>query len=372
MDWIDATGGNNLDLIGGRGFPGEACSGEWLREGIVCPWFGGQVVIGRRLKSRRAVPDPNAWSFYAPDFFLEEPAPWWIFHDVELIQRSELGLRGQMIDRVNTFPNWSYPPAETFYSMFWEIKSLLAQKRLEKLVPVVVAQQEGRPDPDVISYLLRRMSNTEGPVGQLFPYGFWLGDEGMMGMTPELLVEGRGGFLRSMALAGTRRSHFPCGDLLNDPKEKREHQLVVDAIVQQLREMGEVQVNPTWEWNLGRLTHLRTDLGMEIGTELKTIPCLEWIQRLHPTPALGAWPKEGGLHWLKKHRPPEARRFGAPFGVRSPNGEFLFVVAIRNIQWHDGRAWLATGCGVIEESQAEREWEELILKREFILETLGL
>ena len=65
------------------------------------------------------------------------------------------------------------------------------------------------------------------------------------------------------------------------------------------------------------------------------------------------------------------RQFGAPFGVVI-DGEFTSVVAIRNISWKEDAVFLPSGCGVIEESSLQNEWNELELKRQFVKKIFGL
>src|SRR5690606_7658859 len=88
----------------------------------------------------------------------------------------------------------------------------------------------------------------------LIPYGFWSFDgdvvEGMIGATPEVLFSNRIGRkngqadrIETMALAGTRaKTSDPDGAkrLFEDPKERHEHQIVVDDIMVELSRFGEI------------------------------------------------------------------------------------------------------------------------------------
>ena len=87
-------------------------------------------------------------------------------------------------------------------------------------------------------------------------------------------------------------------------------------------------------------------------------------RRLHPTPALGAYPRgEAGTSWLASLDPAgERRRFGAPFGLRWPSGAGRCVVAIRGLQYHHGRLEIWAGCGVVPQSRYEDEWQEVLDK----------
>jgi len=98
------------------------------------------------------------------------------------------------------------------------------------------------------------------------------------------------------------------------------------------------------------------------------------IRLMHPTPALGAYPRgEGALRMLFEFRdrlkaPPH---FGSPFGGLW-KGEFRSVVAIRNVSWSGSDMFLPSGCGIIRESRFDREWRELALKRNSVKALLGV
>ena len=48
------------------------------------------------------------------------------------------------------------------------------------------------------------------------------------------------------------------------------------------------------------------------------------------------------------------------------------VVAIRNVQFINGKAYIGSGCGLVKESQIEKEWKELKKKRQFIKKILNI
>ena len=123
------------------------------------------------------------------------------------------------------------------------------------------------------------------------------------------------------------------------------------------------------EQQLPSLKHLLTNISL---TAEMALDVEKLTRALHPTPALGGFPRAQAMRWLQSQ--PEAvfrRRFGAPFGY--VDGDFAHVVvAIRGLQLHSGRWWLASGCGVVEGSVPEREWSELALKRESIRRSMGI
>ena len=173
-----------------------------------------------------------------------------------------------------------------------------------------------------------------------------------------------------MALAGTRSTRQPSQNLMQDLKERGEHQWVLQDICQRIEALtGKApQQSVTGEWTWGSLVHLRTDIRWQ---DAKRAPW-KWVQQLHPTPALGVYPREA-QQWLAQQ--PEANcraRFGAPFGVQLDKDQSLYVVAIRNTQWDKDGCRLGSGCGVVEQSDLNKEWRELQLKRAGVIKILCL
>jgi menaquinone-specific isochorismate synthase len=98
------------------------------------------------------------------------------------------------------------------------------------------------------------------------------------------------------------------------------------------------------------------------------------IEKLHPTPALGAFPKKDGRTWLLdyENRGVPRMRLGAPFGAISSQGFCRTVVAIRNLQWKNSTLWIGAGCGIINQSLVDREWQEILGKIRSVKKLFGL
>jgi menaquinone-specific isochorismate synthase len=84
----------------------------------------------------------------------------------------------------------------------------------------------------------------------------------------------------------------------------------------------------------------------------------ELIRALHPTPALGGFPREQALSFIKTHEPFEREWYGAPIGWISPTAA-SFHVGIRSAILRNHTLEIFAGTGIVKESQAEKEWEEL-------------
>jgi menaquinone-specific isochorismate synthase len=100
----------------------------------------------------------------------------------------------------------------------------------------------------------------------------------------------------------------------------------------------------------------------------------EMIRRLHPTAALGVWPRtEAGERWLREaDRGVKRRTFGAPFGLEREDHSALALVAIRNLQLSGDKIRVGSGAGLLAESRLEREFDELREKREQVKALFGV
>ncbi len=166
-----------------------------------------------------------------------------------------------------------------------------------------------------------------------------------------------------MAVAGTRRlgEGAERGVLEGSEKNRAEHQSVVEDLLEQLAVWGTPVASGVEARSFGQLEHLAVDIRLQAN---------EWLdfeavaRRLHPTPALGIYPRGAeGSAWLSEIDPHgERKRFGAPFGLRWPTGSGRAVVAIRNLQYRDGQVEIWAGCGVVSQSRYEEEWQEVLDK----------
>ena len=338
----------------------------------------------------------QGFSVYVPDFFLKNAQPWVTFQQTLEVSLATLSSSlerylvqfGVPLSSAAPSLNWEFPAYSSFKRVFEGIQEQISQGVLKKAVPTVFLHSKEKQQGDEL--LLQRallifqlLKNTQGSPVHL--YGWWDAQgDGILGATPELLFSQSQQFqVQTMALAGTRlkktlgqiASTEGEGALLDDPKERFEHQIVVDSICSSLRAWGDVKVGQTQELHLKTLSHLYTPIELSVSPNQKThrqSDFLAWVKALHPTPALGAFPQEAGWEWLKTHDPLGSRvRFGAPFGVYFSEKRSFCLVAIRNIQWAGGQLMMGAGCGIVHSSQVEKEWREIHGKWQAIHRSFG-
>ena len=328
----------------------------------------------------------KACTFWQGQFF-ESPTPsrWLPFSHTLKLTRAELEreLAGLAVSQ----PRWERLAHDRsdFEKAFASAQTEIHSGRLKKAVPVTFRRWVGAPCPSEFFYLLTRLLEFCSR-NSCYLYGAWDSEGGMLGATPEILFEQtEPGLVQTMALAGTRSNDLNPESLLNDPKERAEHQWVIQGIHEKLAPLGEVTVGETRLRRLSRLTHLETPIRLKNHDGQNAFKFESLVRALHPTPALGAFvdvngtgdlsrgQTDAGTAWLEDQEKITPRgAFGAPFGAVFSDGTSLCLVAIRNLQWNRTHSWIGAGCGVVEQSVLDNEWDELGLKIASVVEAFGL
>jgi len=198
------------------------------------------------------------------------------------------------------------------------------------------------------------------------------------GATPELLLRVAGNQIETMGLAGSiRRGKTPDEDqalgetILNDPKERLEHALVVDSIREKLTPLTTRLSIPDQPQllKLSNIQHLYTPV---MGTLREPAGVLPLLEMLHPTPALGGTPRERSMQFIREAEAVPRGWYAGPIGWIDSGLDGAFGVGIRSAVAEDRRVWLYAGAGIVGSSTPQREWDETALKFRPMLNALGV
>lgn len=331
--------------------------------GAVFAWSEDLWLVGWGEPVRTAQPASDRPSFYAPDYLLEDPTPWLVFPDVTAVAPD--GLAHELASPRGR-RTWEPFDEAAFAVAFARAQAAFTRGELQKAVAAVFERSDGPLLAAERAGALRAMANL--PAG-LMPYGWWGRDEGLIGAAPELLFENDGVEIHTMAVAGTARAGTAPEAMMDDPKERNEHRLVLDDLETQLSTLGPVTRGATRPWRIGILSHLRTDLR---ATPAQPVAFDQLVRLLHPTPAVGTSPRAAWRQWAGVLDSRPRNRFSAPFGLVLPDGAARCMVAIRLVQWDREASWCGAGCGLVPASRFEREAAELRLKLAATRGNLGL
>lgn len=187
-----------------------------------------------------------------------------------------------------------------------------------------------------------------------------------IGATPETLLDYDGRMLSTMALAGTRKAGAP-GEW--GQKELEEQQIVTDSIVAALKSRGLAPVvGDRFTRVAAQVEHLCTPISAEVrlsGDRLNEILCA-----LHPTPAVGGYPKAEAKAWIDRVEPHRRRYYGGYLGPVRVDGVRLFV-NLRCLEANNSLLRLYVGGGLTAQSQPASEWCETEAKAQTLLSVIN-
>jgi isochorismate synthase len=190
------------------------------------------------------------------------------------------------------------------------------------------------------------------------------GDACFLGATPERLISLHEGMATTMALAGSAPRGRDADEdarieqrLLDDPKERDEHAIVVSALKDSLGPLCErvvVDAAPRVR-KLDNVQHLLTTIRGQVKPDRSV---LDLVERLHPTPAVGGSPRAKALALIRQHEALDRGWYAAPIGWMDRHGEGEFVVGLRSALVRGETATLFAGCGIVAGSNPLTEYAE--------------
>jgi salicylate biosynthesis isochorismate synthase len=196
------------------------------------------------------------------------------------------------------------------------------------------------------------------------------------GASPELLVRRSGGRAFSQPMAGSvaRGANEADDDrlareLVESAKDNAEHRIASEFVVEALRKFSRtVEAREPEVVRFTNIQHLATTITAELAKP--AVEALDLAAALHPTPAVGGWPRPAAEALIDELEGLERGWYAGAVGWTDGQGDGEFAVALRcGLLWEDG-ARLYAGVGVMPDSDPARELEETELKFKALLMAL--
>jgi isochorismate synthase len=209
-------------------------------------------------------------------------------------------------------------------------------------------------------------------------FNFWIGGSqtSFVGSSPEQLIALDEDRFTAGALAGSaprgrsRREDGEIGQaLLACPKNRREHELVVEAVAASLDPVSaslQVGEHPILRL-LPEAQHLATPITGRLA-EPRTV--LELAGRLHPTPAVCGAPRDPARRLIDEQEPGRGWFTGGVGWMRG-DGSGEIAVALRSVLIDGAAATLWAGAGIVRGSSADAEFFETEAKMNALFDALG-
>ncbi|TFD75714.1 isochorismate synthase [Cryobacterium fucosi] len=202
--------------------------------------------------------------------------------------------------------------------------------------------------------------------------------DGLVGSSPETLIRADHGEVNARVLAGTMsRGADAASDLeaalhlATSSKDGDEHAFAVQSVLASLRPHTSHLTTSEIPFTvkLPNLWHLATDVE---GTLSDGSNSLDLIAAMHPTAAVAGTPTEAALALIRELEPFDRGRYAGPVGWVGADGDGEWAIALRCAQvTPTGDVTAYAGCGIVLDSEPDRELAETRMKFRPIVEAFG-
>ena len=213
------------------------------------------------------------------------------------------------------------------------------------------------------------------------------GVDGLVGATPEMLIQVEGRTAQARVLAGTldrRDAHGEDGTpmdyatrvLAGSEKQRHEHEIAIQSLTKQLAPFSQAMNahDEPFILELPNVWHLASDVKAELTEVEGHVPtCLALINALHPTAAVCGTPTLVAGELIRKLEHLDRGPYAGPVGWLDAAGNGEWGIALRGAVIESPETVrLYAGCGIVDGSQPEAELAETWAKFRPMLESLGI
>ena len=203
-----------------------------------------------------------------------------------------------------------------------------------------------------------------------FMYYFKFKNKKIIGASPELLFSLRDGEMTTRPLAGTiKRGQEEFEDrqlarkLLNDPKEKAEHSMLVDMQRNDLgrvAQFGTVRIRDLM--SIKKFSHVQHISSEITGFIQPKEDMFSGLASNFPMGTVSGTPKVETMKIIDKNEPQARGPYGGGVGQFGFNGDCTFALTLRSMFIADEYGYTQTSGGIVYDSIPEKEYEEITRK----------
>jgi anthranilate synthase component I len=242
---------------------------------------------------------------------------------------------------------------------------------------VVPSQRFSAPAP-VEAFSVYRGLRAVNPS----PYMYFLdlGDFQIAGASPEPLVKVQGRRVETRPIAGT----YPRGGdeeedrrlaerLVNDPKERAEHVMLVDLGRNDLGrvcEYGSVGVDELMV--VETYSHVLHIVSQVSGTLRDGVGAMDVLRSALPAGTLSGAPKVRAMQIIDELEPVKRCSYGGAIGYLSWNGDLDTAIHIRTVVVKDGQIHVQAGGGTVADAKPAYEYNESVNKAKAVFRAVEL
>lgn len=203
----------------------------------------------------------------------------------------------------------------------------------------------------------------------------------ILSATPERFLCKRASKLVSQPIKGTARRSIDLTEdeqikiqLRNNIKEQSENVMIVDLVRHDLTKSavrGSVKVDELFGiYSFPQVHQMISTISCELDP---VIHLVDAIKNAFPMGSMTGAPKMKAMKLIEQYEETKRGIYSGSFGYISPDGNFDFNVVIRSIIYNSANNYLSfqVGSAITHECDAEKEYDECLLKASAILKVLG-
>lgn len=263
------------------------------------------------------------------------------------------------------------PDKEGYMAGVEKIRTLLHDGEAIQVVLSTQASADFTGDP----FTLYRRMRSINPS----PYMFFmrLPELCLFGSSPELLVRCTGGRLQLSPIAGTRKRGEDdledaelAADLLQDPKEKAEHVMLVDLgrnDLGRLAKPGSVKVERLME--IERFSHVMHMTSRVTAQLDERFDAIDILAASFPAGTVSGAPKVRAMEIIADTEPAPRGPYAGCIGWLGLDKDVVHMdsgITIRSMWVRGNRIYWQSGAGLVYDSNPEAEWQECMNKAKII------
>jgi len=263
---------------------------------------------------------------------------------------------------------------EEFYKKVEKAKEYISQG---EIIQVVLSQRFLR-ETDVDGFSIYRALRSINPS----PYMYYLkfGDYKIIGSSPEILVRCEDGNVEVRPIAGTRkRGKNPEEDkkmekeLINDPKERAEHIMLVDLGRNDIGRVCEYStVEPKEIMHIEKYSHVMHIVTNVTGKLRKDKDIFDVIKATFPAGTVTGAPKVRAMEIIDELEDKRRGPYSGSVGYISFSGNIDLCITIRTIVMEGNKAYMQAGAGIVLDSKPESEYVETQNKAKAMIKAIEL
>jgi para-aminobenzoate synthetase component 1 len=195
--------------------------------------------------------------------------------------------------------------------------------------------------------------------------------------SPERFLTRKGSRIISQPIKGTIQRNFASEaedeklkeSLRLSPKEQAENVMIVDLVRNDLTRIckpASVEVEELF--GIYSFPQVHQMISTISGEQKENVTFSQLLEATFPMGSMTGAPKLRVMQLIDEYEPSARGIFSGSVGYKAPNGDFDFNVVIRSIMYNEAKGHLSyqVGSGITFYSDAEKEWDECLLKAEAI------